>query len=517
LWADGRSETRAVASTIPDEQVRCLAVTDGVVWVGTARGLAQSTDWIAFSALPAQGPRAEAKGDPASPLPSREGLGEGQDQEAIRPSPYPLPKGERGIRAGPADPAGGDQAVITETRSVSRGSGAGDAPVASPAVAIYGPRNPTMALPGYKPQREPGRGLPDLLAIQLAVERANAAGGLGGVPYDLVVSPPGYARYGWGLPEDDFASFASQDSVVGMVGKLTADDRVADAVVARTGIPLVNVSVQQSGGEATDNPWVFRCYGREPRRLRRLLDYALDEMGCTRPAAIRMPGRAAAVRAAWWSDHARQRGHPPVAEVEYDPAHGDLPKALEGLCRAKPDVVLAWADAAVSADIVRHLRKAGLTAVFVGGPLIVGEEFVGLAGAEAGPVLALPASDVPLGGEFDTAFAAAYAERNLVGGAPRPPTVEGHRSHEAADHLLAAIQRAGVNHRFVREGMAERPEADGGSPAQAAGPSRHAVRSALMEMANSASGEAHYELRHKQGIALIARLTEDGWVMQTID
>ena len=70
---------------------------------------------------------------------------------------------------------------------------------ASPAaVAVYGPRNRTIALPGSPEGMPYESGRPDLNAVELAIERFSSNAPTSDRRVELVMVHPGYARYGWG-------------------------------------------------------------------------------------------------------------------------------------------------------------------------------------------------------------------------------------------------------------------------------------------------------------------------------
>jgi hypothetical protein len=103
---------------------------------------------------------------------------------------------------------------------------------------------------------------------------------------------------------------------------------------------------------------------------------------------------------------------------------------------------------------LRRLRAAGLNALFVGGDRIVKREFITLAGPDPGPVIALgpcphldSAEEVAPGDTDDL--------RRRLGLSRLPASPHATRSFEAAEHLLAAIERGGPERQAIREALRE--------------------------------------------------------------
>jgi hypothetical protein len=357
-----------------------------------------------------------------------------------------------------------------------------------PAIAVLGPRSRLIALPGDRVPPLYDRHRPDLLAIQLTVERANAGGGYRGQgAFELVTAPIGYGRYGWGLPEDDFIAFAADPRVVGVLAGLGPEHAILDAVVRCSSLAVVTTASPPGPlAEApADNPWVFRCWGEQPRQHRMLLDHVLDRRGCTRPAMVRTPTTVTRYLD-WWSSYAAHRGHPIIADLPWK-AGDPIGALLEILRQRQADVVLTWCDGRTAARLIRGLRDDGQNLLFVGGPDIVRPDFADWVGVDPGPVLALMPHD-GASHRFDlSTLAADYAQRNVVGRVERPPGESAFISRDAAEHLLDAINGAGLD--------------------------RNSVRYALDAKARSAFGESHFERLHAAAPITLAQWEGGRWVI----
>ncbi len=454
--AGQRLDRRLVSSSIPDSRIRCIAPTDNGVWVGTESGLAFGTTPEKLN-LPTHRPTA----DQAHP------------NADCTKSP---------MRSAPVLLKSDDE---TPTSS---------------AIAFLGPTSRTIAIAGKQPT---SIGRADLMAVQIAVEQANkqSAHG-GGSPLELIVQTPGYAAYGWGTPEDEFAGFAFQPSIAGLVGYFEPKDKIAAAVTFHTSIPILNaapITGAFDDDRNIDNPWIFQCWRGQPRQHRLLLNYFFDQLGLSRIAILKTPGRAAQRRINWWHTHAQRRGKSFVVDAPWPTRQQDLTLLLDQLIRKKPEVVLTWCNADTAVDILHQLRSAGLNSILVGGPQLVTDGFLQRAGPDPGPVMAIhgvtPRAPKAQTGDNDqqplSPFEHEYAERNTRGRVKTPPDANAHRTFETTDHLLQAVGIAGSH--------------------------RENVRRTLLTMHQSASGERHYERRHSSPGLWLAQLKDGAWNWSMID
>lgn len=440
----GRSlETRVESSVIPDNRIRCIGFGEDDIWIGTVNGLAWGR-----ARRPFETARSALAGDP---------FGAPQDCRVGK---------IRNVVTAQTEPH------TNEAVSVS--------------IAVLGPRTRTIALPDTSDSRPRGKGLPDILAVQLALEDANARGGeRGKTRFRLTTSRQGYARYGWGTPEDDFPILGGDASLVGIVAFLGVDDRAARAVSARSEIPIVTVSPRpiRFFEEAGCDPWIFRCNGDEPRQHRLLLHYLWDHLKCKNLAVLRTTEPEAKRHFDWWTGYANEKDRPFVADLPCSPAVGLTDSTVVALKRVEPDALLTWSDATMSASILNRLRDAGMGLLFVGGRDIVCDEFISLVGNNPGPVLAVRPSARRTDGE--SRFAKEYADRIVRKRGDGSPGDHAYRTLDSTDHLLYAIN--------------------------ASGPDRWAVRRQLEVMESNVTGEKHYERSHQGTKPILTRLQDGRW------
>jgi ABC-type branched-subunit amino acid transport system substrate-binding protein len=394
LARPGLVDSRAVDSTIPDNRIRCLAFQGDDVWAGTPHGLARGTARTAWRSLPAAG----------------------KQRPATQPSPAPEESGKTTVRIG---------VLGAFARPITR-SGA-DSPWPADTV--------------------------DRVSVERAVDRANDLSETPGRrPFAVAQNLYTFASYSWGTSQDSFWILRDRHDVRGLIGYIEQDARIDTAVALRTEVPVVNVAPTEPTADEVDHPWIFRCGSNDPRRQRLLLDHVLDAPGRSRLAAVRTPGPEMRIHLDRWAGHARTRGHELVAEIDHDPRTDDPVSLLEQLRRVQADAVLTWTDAPTSATLLRQLRAAGWSGLFVGSDRIVDREFVTVAGTDPGAVIALGrcphfavVDEAPRGDHEDL--------RRRLGASRLPVSPHAARSFDATMHLLVAIELGGPEREAIREAL----------------------------------------------------------------
>ncbi|UCE61681.1 MAG: ABC transporter substrate-binding protein [Phycisphaerales bacterium] len=430
----------AVGPTIPDNRVRCIALDQDAVWVGTANGLACLS----------------------------------------RPEPWKYTSGQ-GNGTATACPQSAQPAVAAFNMSdETQGK-------ESITLGVLGPRARPIALPGGNRRQRGDARRPDPLAVQYAVDKANTSGSHGRSRFDLEYGVGGYRRYGWHSPEDDFTTFLYEDQAAAAIAYLGPEYVYRSAAAFYTELPVINVAAVAESKEDNliDNPWVFRCFGDEPRQHRLLLDYVFDELGYTRLAALRTPTRVTQRHLNWWASHADARGHPLVADIPHSDDAQELDDVLDAIRRSGCEALLTWTDAKTTASVVRRMRDLGMRQLVVGGRSIVNDLFARSVGDDHGQVIALFPARRLAQSEAMSDFSDYYTQRNVRGGTPIGPGPDAHSSLDAANHLIEAINTVGRD--------------------------REAIRRQLDLMSRSAAGEAHYERLHPEGKAVLAHLDAGRW------
>jgi ABC-type branched-subunit amino acid transport system substrate-binding protein len=388
--------------------VRCIAFQGADVWIGTADGLVRGTDRGPWVSLP-----------------------------AARTSAAPTESAAGGPREPPIDRTFTEPALAEDRAGIE-----------VVYIAVLRPGNKVITVPGSEVPGQRRVGYLDRLAVNLAIEQANARGGYRGkIPYGLTTGPEGAFRgWGWTTPEDDLSALSQRSDVWGIVGHLGPNCRMSSAAILKSEVPLVNIGIAPATIDERINPWVFRCRGDEPRQLRRLLEYVFDRVGHARIALLRTPGRESETHIEWWRTHARRRGHPAVAVLRFDPRRDDLDSKLREVRRLGAQALMTWCEPQLSAVILRRMRAIGMSQMFVGSHQIVSGEFLKLIGEDPGAVIAA----WPLASRWNRRAAGRFSE-DYTERFHRRPALHAYPLYEAARHLLEAINIAGLNREAIRE------------------------------------------------------------------
>ncbi len=364
---------------------------------------------------------------------------------------------------------------------------------APPMIGVYGPRTRRITLPGdTSPEGLAGEYFPDLLAVQIATEFSNAGHSARDRRVQLAGAAPGYANYGWGLPEDDLITLADNSAVLGIIAYAPPDGTINETVIDLLELPTVSISREdpKTGHADHGSPYVFQCNGFEPARHRLFLDHLVSDHHCTRLAIVTLIGQESISPACWWTSYARSLKLPTPLEISWDADGFDqLDGVIKALGESDCQAILTWCDAHSASMLLRRLRAAGLTQLFVASPNIMEDAFAST--SEAGAVLTMirssPIETVGATVTF-TRFLHKYAEQSVAGRKQAPPDENARRSFDAADHLLAAV------------GAAE--------------PNRESMRTTLAAMEHDPFGEVHFERAHGPIDVNIGTLDAGRWGYQ---
>ncbi|MFL6335438.1 MAG: ABC transporter substrate-binding protein [Pyrinomonadaceae bacterium] len=313
-------------------------------------------------------------------------------------------------------------------------------------------------------------GISALNGIRMAVEEANAAGGVKGHRVDLVVR--------------DTRSDAVETSVV--VDKLTREERVdallgevvssrslaAARVAQRERVPMLTPSA--TSPELTNvGDYVFRSCYTDTFQGVALARFAIESLGALRAAIlVDRDQRYSVELARLIREDFERRGGKVVAEQEYPDGESDFSVQLAEVGAAQPDVVFIPGYYTEVALLARQARALGINAPLVGGD-----------GWDS-PRLAQMGGQAITGGYFTTHFSAEDPDpqvqrfvadyRRLYGSAPDSFAAT---AYDAARIMLAAIERAPTLERAaVRDSLAATKDFPGVTGAVTFNPERNAVK-----------------------------------------
>ncbi|MCK8114275.1 ABC transporter substrate-binding protein [Anaerosoma tenue] len=287
-----------------------------------------------------------------------------------------------------------------------------------------------------------GLGIPEQRAIDLEVERINAAGGVNG--RELVV-----------VYEDDATDAAKaqaaavrlidEEGVLAIIGASGTGQTMAmrsDAERAR--VPIVSMA----GGSvitADFSEWVFQT----PWPNRIVIPFVLEEMAAAGHTTIGLisdtggygvDGRDIVLATA------ADAGVTIVADETFNAGDTDMTSQLTKIRAAEPDAVLIWAAGKEAAIIARNARQLNMEQPLYGGSGIARQEFIDGAGEAAeGVRLGTGKILVPEAfGEGTEAYAVAtdFIERYEAAYGTPPDIFAGH-AYDAIGLIADALERLG--------------------------------------------------------------------------
>ncbi len=176
-----------------------------------------------------------------------------------------------------------------------------------------------------------------------------------------------------------------QDGVWGVVGHFYSSSSIpASAVYAAAGIPLVTPTSTHPRLTAQGFDNVFRVTGRDDQQAITAAGFALDTLKARRVAIIHDQTDYGSVLAATFERSVVRRAPKAVILIE-TLAQGDRDFASQvaALKAASPEVVYFAGIFREAGALIRQMRQAGLTAVFISGDAVLDTEFVRLAGEDA--------------------------------------------------------------------------------------------------------------------------------------
>lgn len=302
-----------------------------------------------------------------------------------------------------------------------------------------------------------GLGIPEQRAIDLEVERINAAGGING--RELLV-----------VYEDDATDAAKaqaaavrlidEEDVLAIIGASgTGQTMAMRSDAERAGVPIISMA----GGSvitADFSEWVFQT----PWPNRIVIPFVLEEMvaaGHTTIGLISDTGGYGVDGRDIVLATAADAGATIVADETFNAGDTDMTSQLTKIRAAGPDAVLIWAAGKEAAIIARNARQLNMEQPLYGGSGIARQEFIDGAGEAAeGVRLGTGKILVPEAfGEGTEAYevAADFIERYEAAYGTPPDIFAGH-AYDAIGLIADALTRLGsddVSSEQVRDALEE--------------------------------------------------------------
>lgn len=286
-------------------------------------------------------------------------------------------------------------------------------------------------------------GDPQQRTLEMLVEEANAAGGVGGEAIELVL-------YDDGGDPNEARTFATRlvegDEVVAIIGGSTTGTTMSIIDIAEDeGIPFISLA----GAIEIVDP-VREHVFKTPHTDRMACEKILEDMqarGITRIGMISGTDGFGASMEAQCKEVVGDYGIEVVASETYGPQDADMTPQLTNLRGSEAEAILNAGFGQGPTIVTRNAAQLGIELPLYQSHGVASDAFIELAGADAAegvrlPGTALLVADLLPEGDPQKAVATAYREAYEAAHGSEPSTFGGY-AHDAFRLLMDAIERAG--------------------------------------------------------------------------
>ncbi len=215
-------------------------------------------------------------------------------------------------------------------------------------------------------------------AIDLAIEEANAAGGIAGKPIKIIVEDD------QGRPEEAATAvrkLVEQDRVIAVLGEVASSRSLAGAPICQNaGVPMItpsstNPKVTQVGD------FIFRVCFIDPFQGMVAAKFSVDTLKATNAAVLRDIKNDYSVGLAdFFTNTFTQLGGKIVADESYSEGDIDFKAQLTAIKAKSPDVIFVPGYYTEVGLIARQARELGITLPLVGGDGWVSDRLIEIGG-----------------------------------------------------------------------------------------------------------------------------------------
>ncbi|HWH61593.1 MAG TPA: ABC transporter substrate-binding protein [Terriglobales bacterium] len=310
-----------------------------------------------------------------------------------------------------------------------------------------------------------------LNGAQLAVDKANAAGGYCGKPFRIIThndydnwqnsrlatQGPDKDSAIWGSASNDAVKMIYDDKVWAMFGSISGEStHIALRLTLKAETPLINSASTDPTIPETIIPWYFTDLQDDRVQGYTLARHIYTDLGLKRVALLRVNDRYGRFGVIKFRDASRRLGHPVAIEQKFFPGDTDFRHQLGVINDTGVDAIVLWTDQGPAAEILKEMRELGMKQRVFGSHRTVGDELIKAAGPAAEGFEAVypydPSQRTQKWLEFNARFEAQYHEK---------PDHFAALAYDAMQVLLQSICRAGLNRGRIRDVLTGVTEYDG--------------------------------------------------------
>lgn len=276
-----------------------------------------------------------------------------------------------------------------------------------------------------------------LIGAQLGVEQVNAAGGINGVPMELVVyddqaSPKEAAPLA--------VKLTTQDGVTaGISGSYSGSTRAAATIFQENAIPYISAyavhpDITRAGDYVFRTSFMGEVQGRAGAKL------IGDLMGLKRVAMITLNNDFGKSLANGFKEKAAEFGIEITGESEYSIKDREFGPIVAKVKSDNPDAIYASGYFFTAGPLVRQIRAAGITAPVIGQEGYDSQKFIEIAGPDAEGVIITTSLDRDSANPITQAFISGFEEK-----AGYPTDMVAASAHTAVLVMAEALKKAGAS------------------------------------------------------------------------
>jgi branched-chain amino acid transport system substrate-binding protein len=287
-------------------------------------------------------------------------------------------------------------------------------------------------------------GIPQLHAVEMAIEEANARGGYHGKPYALKVYNDSAL---WGASSTVLPSMLFRDNCWAVLGSIDGQStHIMIRVSLKLEVPILSAGVTDRTVPETRIQWIMLTFPNDRQQGYALAEYVFNKLNLKRIAVIRTNSRYARIGDGIFIDLARRIGRQPILEVKFDRGDTDFSRQLRMIRDAKVDGLVIWGEYPEAGLILKQMRAMGMKQPVFGSSRTAYPQLLKIAGPAAEGYVVACAMNPDRTDPKWVAFRNKYRERYK--GDPDPYAAYG---YDGMNILISAIEKAGLNRGRIME------------------------------------------------------------------